>query len=100
MTQSSTRALSDREAMVLAKAVDGLLPGGEGFPCASQVDTAASMVAELDADALEEWLRPGLATLDILAVGDLLAVGQTRRLSAQFRGLGNSAQQGPLEYEA
>lgn len=85
MTQSSTRALSDREAMVLAKAVDGLLPGGEGFPRASQVDTAASMVAELDIEALEEWLRPGLATLDTLAGGDFVAVDEQTRVEALRR---------------
>jgi hypothetical protein len=85
MTESSARALSDREAMVLEKAVDGLLPGGEGFPRASQVDTAASMVAELDANALEEWLCPGLATLDILAGGDFVAVDEQTRVEALRR---------------
>jgi hypothetical protein len=85
MTESSARPLSDREALVLSKAVDGLLPGGEGFPRASQVDTPASMVAELDADALEEWLRPGLAALDNLAGGDFVAVDEQARVGALRR---------------
>jgi hypothetical protein len=83
MMDSHAETVDTRELEILTGVVDMLLPGGEGFPPASDVGTPGYMMAQLRPGELDGWLRPGLRAIDTLAGGDFLAceaMGQTDAL--------------------
>lgn len=74
-----------QDLRMVAEVVDTLLPGGEGFPPASEVGTAGYMMSQLRSGELDGWLRPGLRTIDDLAGGDFLACDAAGRTDALRR---------------
>jgi hypothetical protein len=71
--------LTERQGQGLVAVLDTLLPGGEGFPSASTVDTSAFLLDQLGPGALQEWLLPLLSGLDDAAGGDFAAGSAEQR---------------------
>ncbi len=76
-----TIVLSGRQAKALAAVLDTLLPGGEGFPSASALDTAAFLLDQVGPSAVQEWLLPLLSGLDDAADGDFAAGAAEQRVT-------------------
>lgn len=85
MSEPGVPAPTERELSVLSAVVETLLPGGDGFPPASSTSTPGLMVHVLGMHAVETWLRPGLASIEILGGGDFLMIDGPARTEALRR---------------
>lgn len=81
MYEQSAEILNNREFAVLIGIVDTLLPGGAGFPPASEVATVGYMMGKLLPGEMGTWLRPGLAAVDSLAGNDFLSMSEVERVA-------------------